>query len=265
MSVQSLSTADPPLARTDAGSGPVLLFLHGWAASRKFWDPVVGALSDRYRCVAVDLPGFGESPRPDAPYTIEWFAETVERFRAALGLDVAAVVGHSMGGLIAARWLCDHAGASARLVLVNAVVCGPRALFLKSKVLLLPLVRILMFWLCKVRWIRRWVAKDFCSVAPLSEDLVDDITRTSYASAIRSVLSLRRTDVTADLARRAPPALVISTDQDRILTPAQRELARQALPAARFETISPCGHCPMIERPQELAHAISSFLDERAK
>jgi len=67
----------------EAGEGPTLLLLHGLSASLDIWEHVVDALADRYRIVAPDLPGHGESAKPDAPYTIDFYAGVVRRSRAS--------------------------------------------------------------------------------------------------------------------------------------------------------------------------------------
>jgi len=49
------------ISYTDTGNGPVIVFLHGWMASKKIYEKVVGLLSKKYRCISIDIPGFGNS------------------------------------------------------------------------------------------------------------------------------------------------------------------------------------------------------------
>src|SRR5918998_541309 len=86
-----------------AGVGPeVLLCLHGLGGTKASFLPTVAALADRYRVVAMDLPGFGESDKPiAAPYDSDWFARSAFDTLDALGVDAAHVAGNSMGGRVA--------------------------------------------------------------------------------------------------------------------------------------------------------------------
>jgi pimeloyl-ACP methyl ester carboxylesterase len=87
------------LAYVDSGGDkPVLLLVHGLSSYLSFWDAQISAFSDEYRVIALDLPGYGASDRPDAPYTPPWFAEVLVQFMDALGVDQVHLAGHSMGG-----------------------------------------------------------------------------------------------------------------------------------------------------------------------
>jgi haloalkane dehalogenase len=102
----------------DSNLAPALC-IHGFPESSYMWRRVLDALAESgRRAVAPDLPGFGDSP-PDLPGTWERQVEAVERFRAAVGIDRAALVLHDWGGLIGLRWACDHPGVAVALVLSN--------------------------------------------------------------------------------------------------------------------------------------------------
>ncbi len=88
------------LAHDDVGDGTPLVFLHGITCDRSNWAPVAALLADEFRCVNVDLPGHGGSPRTGA-YDVFSQAEAVARFVEELGLDRPVVIGHSYGAFIA--------------------------------------------------------------------------------------------------------------------------------------------------------------------
>ncbi len=83
------------------GSGPDLLFLHGWQHDRHTWDGVVQYLKDDFTCWLVDLPGFGQNPRPKTVWNITNYAQWVGEFITEHQLKNPVVVGHSFGGRIA--------------------------------------------------------------------------------------------------------------------------------------------------------------------
>jgi pimeloyl-ACP methyl ester carboxylesterase len=89
------------LAYDDAGSGPCVVLIHGHPFNRTLWDPQRDALADRYRVVTPDLRGFGESPVHAGTVTMRELASDVEALLDALNVAAAAVVGLSMGGLVA--------------------------------------------------------------------------------------------------------------------------------------------------------------------
>jgi haloalkane dehalogenase len=102
-----------------SGSGPAALAVHGYPTSSYLWRNVLPAVAEAgYRALAIDLPGFGDSP-PDLPGTWERQIENLERFRSALGLERVALLVHDWGGLIGLRWACDHPDAVSALVITD--------------------------------------------------------------------------------------------------------------------------------------------------
>jgi pimeloyl-ACP methyl ester carboxylesterase len=95
------------------------LCIHGWPQSSYMWRHLLPKLAAAgRRGLALDLPGFGDSP-PDPPGTFERHVETVERFRRQIGLDRVVLLVHDTGGLIGLRWACDHPDALGGLVITN--------------------------------------------------------------------------------------------------------------------------------------------------
>ena len=80
----------------EVGEGPVVLVLHGWGGRIESMAPAISCLSARLRVVAIDLPGFGESPAPDGWGTPE-YADFVDAVMSDLGIDKAHLLGHSYG------------------------------------------------------------------------------------------------------------------------------------------------------------------------
>jgi pimeloyl-ACP methyl ester carboxylesterase len=106
------------IAYVDSGGpGPVLLFVHGLSSSLSFWELQIAKFAGKYRVIAVDLPGYGASDRPDVPYTPPWYSDTVMAFLDTLGLQRVTWVGHSMGGQIGMHTALRHPDRLDRLVL----------------------------------------------------------------------------------------------------------------------------------------------------
>lgn len=89
------------LAHDDRGSGPALVFVHGHPFSRRMWAPQLDSLSDTFRVIAPDLPGYGESPPRGSIVTMRELADAVLELLDALEVERVTVIGLSMGGLVA--------------------------------------------------------------------------------------------------------------------------------------------------------------------
>ncbi|MBR3289674.1 MAG: alpha/beta fold hydrolase, partial [Clostridia bacterium] len=89
----------------DQGEGSVVLLLHGWGTQASTYRLIIDYLSDRFRVIAPDLPGFGGSDEPPEAWNVDQYVSFVDTFVAALGLTEAAVIGHSNGGRILVKFL----------------------------------------------------------------------------------------------------------------------------------------------------------------
>src|SRR5262249_44834636 len=106
----------------EAGEGPALVLIHGIFVNHAEFSGIIPALAKRFRVIAPDLPGFGESEHPrDFPYDREGFSETVCNLLAGLEIPRAFVTGHSLGGAIALVLSADHPERVERLAVINTV------------------------------------------------------------------------------------------------------------------------------------------------
>lgn len=100
--VQHVEVDGIDIAYVDSGGDkPPLIMVHGLSSYHSFWEYQIPHYAERYRVLALDLPGYGQSGRPDAPYTPPWFAGVVSGWMDAVGVGSAPIMAHSMGGQIA--------------------------------------------------------------------------------------------------------------------------------------------------------------------
>ncbi len=104
----------------DRGQGPAIVFLHGWGGSNENWNYQVMDLADRFRCVTIDLRGHGRSDSPFSTYDYNEHGRDLRAILTGLGLNDITLVGWSMGGAIALKYIRDVGERVARLVLVGA-------------------------------------------------------------------------------------------------------------------------------------------------
>lgn len=107
------------LAYTDEGAGDTtLVFLHGLGSNHKAWRKNTSVLNQYFRCIALDLPGYGDSDKGDFAYDMTFFAQSVRDFVQVLGLKKVVLVGHSMGSQIALHCALQDTARWEKLVLL---------------------------------------------------------------------------------------------------------------------------------------------------
>jgi pimeloyl-ACP methyl ester carboxylesterase len=117
----------------EAGNGPPLLLLHGWPEFWATWEPMFERLAGRYRLIAPDFRGFGESGNPDAGRTDQAgpgvLADDVAALMAALAVERAGFVGHDVGAFVMQRLALDHPARVFGLFFFNCATHGVGARF----------------------------------------------------------------------------------------------------------------------------------------
>ena len=261
--------SSPLLAIDEAGAGPPLVLLHGLATSSVIWAAVVGELSRTRRVVTVDLPGFGRSAPVDDDFELERVASRIAHGLAARGVTGPYdIVGHSLGGVVAAALAANRPRSAARLVLVAPAGLAPlppiavRMLAAAADPLLaarrrlaplaeLPLGR---------RALLTFAAADGARIPPSQARMMMQASaqarRTSAALA-----TVAATDLRALLERVRAPIGVIWGDADRTISSVYARMLMQARPDARIEIIHGAGHVVMAERPTEFTAALLRLLE----
>ena len=120
VTTQAASVNGLDIHSTPVGSGPTIVFVHGWTCDETSWREQVPAFDDDYRVITLDLPGHGKSDSPaDGVFSMRLFADAVEAVRAEAGADKIVLVGHSMGAPVIRRYALDFPDRVAGLVAVD--------------------------------------------------------------------------------------------------------------------------------------------------
>ncbi len=232
------------------------------------WAEVGGILGDRHRLLAPDLPGSGESEKPPPArfaYGIDAFAHTVADLYAGLSLSRTALVGHGLGGAVALTLAAKHPELVERLIVVDAW-CYPSPPLLEQRLAQTPFLGGLVF---KQLWnrtsFRSFFARRLGHRGAIPVDRIDRYYDAFSTPAARScaLATLRATvdtrSVAAQVGRIQAKTLVIWGRHDAWIPAAfGRRLSREIRHAGFL--LLDAGHCPQEERPEEVAKAITDFI-----
>ncbi|WAJ35798.1 alpha/beta fold hydrolase [Pseudomonas sp. GOM7] len=243
--------------------GEVVVLIHGFAADKDNWLRFSRYLTDRYRVIALDLPGFGESDRPAGSYDVGTQAERLANILDALGLQHVHLLGNSMGGHIAALYAARYPEHVRSLALFdNAGVTAPHLSELYQRLLQgqpNPLI---------VHQPKDFQALlDFVFVEPpyLPESLEHYLAERAMANAayyeqVFAQLVERYVPLEPQLAKISAPTLLLWGRQDRVLDVSSIEVMQPLLQKPSVAIMEGVGHVPMLERPEQSALLYRQFL-----
>jgi pimeloyl-ACP methyl ester carboxylesterase len=258
-----------------AGSGPVMVLIHGILGSRRSWEQLVSLLVQDFTVIAPDLLGHGDSAKPRADYTLGGHAGRLRDLLDALGVERATLVGHSLGGGVAMQFAWLFPERCERLVLISSGGLGRdispilRAPTLPGAEWVLPLIS--APWL--VRGGERLAGKlgrlGLRSGPDLEElwrgyvSLGDAGVRRAFLATIRTVVDPGGQTVSA--LERLPavahiPTLLVWGGRDHLIPVAHGVAAQQAMPGSRLEVFEKAGHTPHLSDPPRFAALLREFV-----
>jgi pimeloyl-ACP methyl ester carboxylesterase len=259
------------VAYRDEGTGEVLLLVHGMGGSSNTWSGVIPLLAKKYRVIAPDLLGHGESDKPRGDYSVGAFAVLLRDLLDALDVPRVTVIGHSLGGGIAMQFAHQHRQYCERIVLISSGGFGDdvgrvlRLLSLPGSELVLPVIASRPAVLAGNALRALMGSSDRFKARP---SLSNRDNRQAFLRTLRSVVDFRGQAVSA-LNRLCfhgvLPALIISGDQDRVIPVEHARAAHRTLPNSRLHIMSGVQHHPPTERPETVARLIDDFVATTAE
>jgi pimeloyl-ACP methyl ester carboxylesterase len=245
---------------TDAGSGPVVVLLHGLGGNGTNWAFNAPMLAQRFRVIVPDQIGFGRSDKPLINYRIGTYVDFLDKFLAELKVERATLVGNSMGGWIAALYTLKYPGKVDKLVLVDASGFAPPKEFdLRTLSGLNPTTRDEMKRLAGLVFFNPLFKSD----AAIDVLLAQRLSAGDGYTIQRLIESIYHGEDMLDgkLSAIKQPALIVWGREDG-LTPLAREgeKFRRELPSAQFVVFDQCGHAPQVEKAAEFNAAVLKFL-----
>jgi pimeloyl-ACP methyl ester carboxylesterase len=267
---RTVPTADHRISLLEAGTGAAVVAIHGLGATKASFLATVAALAPRFRVIAIDLPGFGDSDKPvGAPYDARYFATAVVQLLDALELDRAHVIGNSLGGRAALEVGLRAPERVGRLALLAPSMAwrrkrpwAPALRLVRPELGVLPhapravVERVLDRFMPEAR--TGWAA------AGVDEFLRSFLTprgRAAFYAAARQIYLEEpegEDGFWPRLRSLSVPALFVWGRRDGLVPLAFARHVSEAVPAAEHLELD-CGHVPQMERPRETHAAIERF------
>lgn len=244
------------IAYIDQGTGPVVVLLHGWAAPAATYRLIIDHLSAYCRVVAPDLPGFGGSEEPEAPWCVDDYVDFVLAFAAALDIRRAVLIGHSYGGRIILKLMnrTDRALDADKIVLIDAAGIKPRhgpGYYVKvysykagKWVLSLPGIR-RMFPDAVENLRNKKGSADYRSASP--------VMRQTMVRAVNE-------DLTSCLPGIHAPTLLIWGELDTATPLSDGKLMEKTIPDAGLVVLAGAGHFSFADRWAQCSRVLDAFL-----
>lgn len=251
------------LAYVDRGEGPPALLIHGFPLDHALWSAQIERLAPRWRIIAPDLRGFGQSPSDAEKTTMREFADDLAALLVALEIDEPIVCcGLSMGGYVALQFWRHHPNRLRGLALCNtrAGADAPDAAAARyemaDRVLREgsgPLAETML---------PRLLGKTTQRTQPAWLERLGDGIRASeprgFAAALRGMAD--RPDMTAALKQIVCPTLVIAGEEDVVSPPEEMHAMAAAIAGSKYVEIPAAGHLSPLENPAAFNAALSAFL-----
>jgi len=258
-----------------AGSGPVILLLHGLGCDHTTWEPILAELAQSYTVIAPDLLGHGRSDKPRADYSVGGYANGMRDLITVLGIDKVTVVGHSFGGGVAMQFAYQFPERTQRVILVASGGLGPevtvaiRAITTPGFHQLMGLVTLpgirhaatgAMRLLSRSRLPH---TRDLGEMAAIVETFRDPRARAAISHVVRAVVDWRGQIVTmSDRAylTAAMPMLLVWGDEDTVIPSVHLDNAADLAPGVRAAVIEDAGHFPHKDHPELFTEMVDDFM-----
>jgi pimeloyl-ACP methyl ester carboxylesterase len=260
-----------------AGSGPPIVLIHGMLNSSSHWRAVAQSLAGEYTVIAPDLIGHGDSAAPRGDYSLGAHAASIRDLLAAIGIDRATIVGHSLGGGVAMQFFYQFPQRVERLALISSGGLG-REVTPSLRTAALPGVSPLLALTIRPRLVGALAAGGarlrergvgagiyLQAAARALRPLQSAGARQAFLHTLRAVIDVHGQRVSATdrlYLLEALPTLIVWGERDNTIPPAHGREAHEAIPHSRFRTLARAAHFPHLEDPDGLAELLREFMRE---
>jgi 3-oxoadipate enol-lactonase len=245
---------------TGRPDAPALIFANSLGTDCRVWDEMAETLGRDWRIVLYDKRGHGLTEAPPGPYNIAMLADDLLALADHLGLLSFAVVGLSIGGLIAQQVAVHAPQRLTALVLADTAAQIGAAESWNARIGAVTQSGVASI---ADAVMQRWFTPAFHAARPDAlagwRAMLCSMSATGYTAACAA---LRDADLTGRIGAIAAPTLVVAGEGDQSTPPELVRATASLIPGARFELIPCCGHIPPAEQPDFLAALIQAHLQE---
>lgn len=223
-----------------------LLILPGWRRSASEWLPIAKSLSDKYKVIVLDLPGFGVTTLPKRVFGVFEYADFVRKFLQKLKINKCIVLGHSFGGRVAIV-LASEGNIIDKLILVDSGGIEQRNLYAK----LISLFRLIFFPILMLLPVS---FKNKIGNLMGSEDYKD-------SGEMRKIfVKIVNQDLVSFLPKIKVPTFIMWGDRDNVLQVSQTKIFKKEIRGSRVRIVWGAGHNPHIQKPEQLVVILKEIL-----
>jgi pimeloyl-ACP methyl ester carboxylesterase len=260
-----------------AGSGPPVVLIHGMLNSSSHWQSVAMELARDHTVIAPDLIGHGDSAAPRGDYSLGAHAASIRDLLAAIGIDRANIVGHSLGGGVAMQFFYQFPQRVERLVLISSGGLG-REVSPMLRTAALPGVSALLSLTIQPRVLsalagggRRLRERALAggvylqAIARALRPLENADARQAFLTTLRSVIDVRGQRVSATdrlYLLESMPTMIVWGERDNTIPLVHGRRAHEAIPHSFFRTLPDAAHFPHLEDPGGLSRLLREFIQE---
>jgi 2-hydroxy-6-oxonona-2,4-dienedioate hydrolase len=247
-----------------------ILFIHGLGSSSIVWRDIPQALSEQFHTICVDLIGFGGSDKPLLNYTISYFSQFVKSFLRQIGIndsDKVTIIGHSLGGYIAADYAIENKEQIEKLVLIDSSGMLDRPTSLLEQYLDAAMETDPISRYSKVKKVFEGLMSQPFRLLPIITDIFISViekpgAKHAFESAFRNStatsINMERLEKIKDL-----PCLIIWGEKDDLIPLEHIDRFRQILKDADTIVIDDAGHSPFVEKTAIVYQKLLTFLIDK--
>lgn len=253
---------------------PVMVFIHGWGGSGRYWESTAKALSDKFDCLIYDLRGFGRTPlspelkSPEERYELTGYAEDLAGLLEGLNLDKIYLNAHSLGGSIAVLFLNLYPEKVERAILTcSGIFEYDEKSFNTFHQFSRYVVAFRPQWLAQIPFanklfMARFLHKDL--PGEISQAFLEDFLLADFDAAYGTVLTSVSKEATEWLPREfkklTVPTLLVSGERDIIIPAKMGEMAANSNDKIEYAMMKDTAHFPMLEDAETYLKVVREFL-----
>ncbi len=256
-----------------AGSGDVILLLHGWPTSAYLWRNIMPILSMNYHVIAMDLPGFGKSDKfLDDSYSFKYYERIISAFLIKKKIEKITLGVHDVGGPLGLFWALRNKNQLDKLILFNTLVYPEVSWAVKlfGLATVLPFIKDVLTSPGGIKWaikfgvfqkhkLNQEIFRNY------QEPFADKISRKVLRKTVQNLSPKGFVEISNKLSSFTGPVQIIYGEKDKILPDVSETMKRVAfdLPQTKIFPLPECGHFLQEDEPEKIGNLILEFMKER--